>query len=138
MSPPGSPERQGTGTAVAAGGWTRRDLALRGLIGAGGALAVSATPWPEAALAVAGDDAAILESAIAAEQAAALAYVTGHESGLLERPVREIAKLFGEQESEHIDALARALRALGGTVPDPPVLTDVEGLGAMRTQTDFL
>ena len=138
MSRPGSPEWQGTGTAIAAGGWTRRDLALRGLIGAGGALAASATPWPEAALAAAGDDAAILESAIAAEQAAALAYATGYDSGLLERPVAEIAKLFGEQESEHLDALARALRALGGTVPDPPAVADVEGLGAVRTQTDFL
>jgi hypothetical protein len=120
---------------------TRRDLVRRGLSGAGAVLASGAVPsliGTAPAFADAGDDAAILESAIAVEQAAVLAHATGYRSGLLEKPVAAIAKLFAEQGREHVEALAGSLLELGGTVPEPPVVADVEGLAAVRSQTDFL
>ncbi len=120
---------------------TRRDAVRRGLIGAGAVAAASAIPTllrVGTAFADTEDDISVLESAIAVEQTAVLAYATGYGSGLLEKPVADAARLLREQEREHADALGRALRKLGGTVPEPPTVADVEGLGAIRNQADFL
>jgi rubrerythrin len=120
---------------------TRRDAVRRGLIGAGAVISASAIPSLlriGTAFANSDDDASILESAIEIEQTAVIAYATGYDSGLLEKPVGDLARLFGNQEQEHADALSRALRQLGGTVPKPPAAADVKGLGTIRNQTDFL
>jgi rubrerythrin len=119
---------------------TRRDALRRGAIGAAAALGVGAA---SSALGVAGaagseDDPAVLETAIAAEQVAVLAYSTAAGSGLLEKPVAEMARLFAEQERRHLEALTEPFTDLGGTVPEPPSVADVSGLGALRSQTDFL
>jgi len=117
--------------------WTRRDALRRGLVGTGALLAGGALQ-SEAASAGGEDDASVLETAIAAEQATLLAYSTGYESGLLETPFASIARLLGGQERAHIEALAEALKALGGTMPEPPSVAEVEGLGSVRSQADFL
>ena len=66
---------------------TRRQLVRRGLAGAVAAGAAFPLLRTGVALADAGDDAEILESAIAVEQAALLVYGTGYGSGLLEKPL---------------------------------------------------
>jgi rubrerythrin len=118
----------------------RRDILRRGSIGAAAAVGIGAMSSALGAASAAGseDAAAILEPAIVAEQAAVLAYSTAAESGLLERRVAGMAELFAEQERRHLDALTEPFTKLGGTVPEPPAVADVSGLGAMRGQTDFL
>ena len=141
MNRPGASGVEEPVAANGAGEGTRRDVLRRGAVGAGAVLAggaLSSALRAAAASADSEDDAAILETAIAAEQATLLAYSTGYESGLLEMPFAAVARLFGEQEREHIAALAGSLRALGGTVPEPPTVAEVEGLDAVRSQTDFL
>lgn len=141
MNRPGASGVEEPVAANGAGEGTRRDVLRRGAVGAGAVLAggaLSSALRAAAASADSEDDAAILETAIAAEQATLLAYSTGYESGLLEMPFAAVARLFGEQEREHIAALAASLRALGGTMPEPPTVTEVEGLDAVRSQTDFL
>lgn len=120
---------------------TRREAVRLGSAAAGGALAAAAPRSLLLAAAARADDRedpAVLEAAIQAEQATELTYATGLDSGLLAQPVAGFARLFAEQEREHIDALSRELRALGGTVPEPPRPADVAGLDAIGSQTDFL
>jgi rubrerythrin len=119
---------------------TRRDTLRRGAIGAGAVVGANAVSLALRASDAAGseDDAAILETAIAAEQATVLAYSTGAGSGLLEKPIAEMARLFAEQERRHLEALMEPLTGLGGTVPEPPSVADVSGLGALGSQRDFL
>ncbi len=117
---------------------TRRS-ALRGAI-AGGLAAAGPAPLLRAgeARADSADDAEILGTAIAAEQALLLAYETGHSSELLEAPVAATARLFAAQERDHVAALSRALRALGGSVPPRPTVADVKGLTGLGSQAGFL
>ena len=60
-------------------------------------------------------DVRILNTAIAAEHEAVAAYQLGAESGLLEPGVLKVAVAFQGHHKEHIDALAKAVRSLGGT-----------------------
>lgn len=60
-------------------------------------------------------DVRILNTAIAAEHEAVAAYQLGAESGLLEPAVLKVAVTFQGHHKEHIDALAKAVRSLGGT-----------------------
>lgn len=116
---------------------TRRSALLGGL--GGGLVAGGAGALLRAGEALAdGDEAEVLGSAIAVEQALLLAYETGQGGGLLEKGVAETARLFAGQERQHVGALSRALRDLGGSVPEPPEVADVEGLAGVRSQTGFL
>lgn len=67
-----------------------------------------------------GGDAAILRAAIDLEQVGVFTYGAAVSSRALDPPTRALAALFADHEQEHADALARALRELGGTPPDPP------------------
>ena len=60
-------------------------------------------------------DVTILNVALGLEHEAIGAYQIGAESGLLEKPVLEVAILFQSQHKGHRDALAKAVQKLGGT-----------------------
>lgn len=59
-------------------------------------------------------DVRVLNTAIAAEYEAVAAYQLGAESGLLEPGVLKVAVTFQGHHKEHIDALVKAVRSLGG------------------------
>ena len=59
-------------------------------------------------------DVRILNTAIAAEHDAVAAYQVGAESGLLQADVLKVAVKFQGHHKEHVDALAKAVRSLGG------------------------
>lgn len=59
-------------------------------------------------------DAAILNTALAAEQEAVAAYQVGAESGLLQKPVLDLAVQFQGHHKAHADLLAKTVEKLGG------------------------
>ena len=59
-------------------------------------------------------DAGILNSALGAELEAIAAYQVGAESGLLQKPVLDLAITFQGHHKEHADVLARTIAKLGG------------------------
>src|SRR5690349_1072146 len=62
----------------------------------------------------ANNDVTILNSALGAEQQAIAAYQLGAESGLLQKPVKDLAVQFQGHHKAHADALAKAVQKLGG------------------------
>lgn len=64
-------------------------------------------------------DANILNSALGAEQEAIAAYQVGAESGLLSKPVLDLAVQFQGHHKEHADVLAKTVRDLGGSPVEP-------------------
>lgn len=59
-------------------------------------------------------DARILNSALGAELEAIAAYQVGAESGLLQKPVRDLAVTFQGHHKEHADVLSKTIAKLGG------------------------
>ena len=128
-------------TAPARFGTTRREALARTVAAGGGAVTASRiTSLVEApnALAKSGSDLAVLEGAIRLEQDAMVAYDAAAQRGLVRRSLERTVMLFGDQGREHVDALAKALEKLGGTVPNPPSPGQVPGLGDVKTEEDFL
>src|SRR5690606_34463933 len=64
-------------------------------------------------------DVNILNSALGAEQEAIAAYQVGAESGLLTKPVLDLAVQFQGHHKEHADELAKTVRDLGGEPVEP-------------------
>ena len=62
----------------------------------------------------ANNDVTILNSALGAEQQAIAAYQLGADSGLLQKPVKDLAVQFQGHHKAHADALAKAVQKLGG------------------------
>ncbi len=60
------------------------------------------------------NDVGILNTALGAEQEAVAAYQVGAESGLLQKPVRDLAVTFQSQHKAHADLLASTIKKLGG------------------------
>jgi rubrerythrin len=60
-------------------------------------------------------DVSILNTALGAEQEAIAAYQVGAESGLLEKPVLDLAVQFQGHHKAHADVLASTVKKLGGT-----------------------
>lgn len=60
------------------------------------------------------EDVSILNSALGAELEAIAAYQLGAESGLLQKPVLELAVTFQGHHKEHADVLAKTIAKLGG------------------------
>jgi fructose-1,6-bisphosphatase/sedoheptulose 1,7-bisphosphatase-like protein len=89
----------------------------------------------------AANDVGILNSALALENEAISAYQLGARSGLLQKPVLDVAVLFQTHHKEHRDALIATIRKLGGT----PVAARSDGevaqalnASALKSQTDVL
>ena len=98
-------------------------LARRTLLARGGRMALSATAIAllagNEALAAQGKDASgdvtILNTALGAEHEAIAAYQVGAESGLLQKPVLDLAVTFQGHHKAHADLLAGTIKKLGGT-----------------------
>lgn len=66
------------------------------------------------------NDITVLNAALGAEQEAIAAYQVGAESGLLQKPVLDLAVQFQGHHKQHADALAQTVRKLGGTPVEAP------------------
>lgn len=86
-------------------------------------------------------DVAILNVALGLEHEAIGAYQIGAESGLLEKPVLDVAVLFQSQHKEHRDALAKAVHKLGGVPVESKSLQEYMAalkVAALKNQRDVL
>ena len=83
------------------------------------------------------DDVKILNTALAAEQEAVAAYQVGAESGLLEKPVLDLAVQFQGHHKEHADVLASTIEKLGGTPGQPQAKYDFP-VDQLKSQADVL
>jgi rubrerythrin len=98
-------------------------LARRTLLARGGQMVLSASAIAllagNEALAAqskgASGDVTILSTALGAEQEAIAAYQVGAESGLLQKPVLDLAVTFQGHHKAHADLLAGTITKLGGT-----------------------
>lgn len=82
-------------------------------------------------------DLRILNTALGAEFEAIAAYQVGAESGLLQKPVLELAMRFQGQHKEHADVLAQTIAKLGGK----PVSAKEKynfPVDTLKSQTDVL
>lgn len=114
-----------------AGALTFSGVAVAMLGGRSTALAAGTTDGAVA------QDIRILNTAVAAEHEAVAAYQVGAESGLLGKDVLKVAVTFQGHHKEHVDALARAVRSLGGEAADP--LPDYGfPLHKLKSQSDVL
>jgi hypothetical protein len=68
----------------------------------------------------ANNDVVILNGALGAEQEAIAAYQLGATSGLLQKPVLDLAVQFQGHHKEHAAALAATVKKLGGTPVEAP------------------
>ena len=94
------------------------------------------------ALAAKGDksteaDARILNSALGAELEAIAAYQVGAESGLLQKPVLDLAVTFQGHHKEHADVLAKTIARLGG-MPVTAKAKYIFPTETLKTQADVL
>jgi hypothetical protein len=93
---------------------TRRGLLI------GGAAALPLLGAAGEALGAARGDRQIVAAAIDLEQQAAVTYDFAARSRKLAPELRQLARHLGDQEREHADGLAQALRGLGGRRPPSP------------------
>jgi len=77
-----------------------------------------------AAAASAEGDIRILNSALGAEQEAVAAYQVGVDSGLLSQGTLAVAVKFQDHHKQHADALAKAVKDLGGEAAAPMEMYD--------------
>jgi len=82
-------------------------------------------------------DIQILDSALAAERQGIAAYQLGADSGLLQKPVRDLALQFQGHHKAHADLLAATIKQLGGSPADPPKKYDFP-VEKLKTQADVL
>jgi rubrerythrin len=85
----------------------------------------------------ANNDITILNSALGAEQQAIAAYQLGAESGLLQKPVLELAVQFQGHHKQHADVLAKAVQRLGGK-PVAPLKDYAFPKEKLKAQADVL
>jgi bacterioferritin (cytochrome b1) len=83
------------------------------------------------------NDAAILNTALAAELEAIAAYGVGAGSGLLKGPVLALATTFQGHHKQHADVLAGAVTRLGGKPATAKAKYDFP-VDTLKTQTDVL
>lgn len=82
-------------------------------------------------------DISILNSALGAELEAIAAYQVGAESGLLQKPVLDLAVQFQGHHKEHADVLAKTVRSLGGKPVDAKKAYDFP-VDQLKSQNDVL
>ncbi|RBA24317.1 ferritin-like domain-containing protein [Herminiimonas fonticola] len=82
-------------------------------------------------------DVSILNSALGAELEAIAAYQLGAESGLLQKPVLDLALTFQGHHKEHADVLAKTIAKLGGKAVNPKDKY-VFPVDKLKSQTDVL
>ena len=82
-------------------------------------------------------DARILNTALGAEYEAIAAYQVGADSGLLQKPVLDLAVLFQGHHRQHADVLEKTVRKLGGTPVTAKPKYDFP-VATLKTQNDVL
>lgn len=82
-------------------------------------------------------DISILNTALGAELEAIAAYQVGAESGLLQKPVLNLAVQFQGHHKEHADVLAKTVRSLGGKPVDAKKAYDFP-VEKLKSQNDVL
>jgi rubrerythrin len=82
-------------------------------------------------------DVHILNSALAAEHEGIAAYQVGAQSGLLQKPVLDLAVQFQGHHKAHADLLGATVKKLGGTPVDAKQTYDFP-VAQLRTQADVL
>ncbi|MEO1251317.1 MAG: ferritin-like domain-containing protein [Pseudomonadota bacterium] len=110
--------------------------AILALSGASGALTRAFADHGDAA-----QDVAILNVALALEHEAIGAYQLGAESGFLSKDVLGVAVEFQSHHKAHRDALAGAIRSMGGEAVDTKTLSDYAkalNAGSLKSQKDVL
>ena len=126
---------------------SRRDLLTKGsktALSASAVLVLSGAGTALAGKSSSGDaaqDVAILNIALALEHEGIAAYQLGAESGLLSTDVLAVAVQFQSHHKAHRDALADAIKSMGGAPVEPKKLSEyAEALGAasLASQTDVL
>jgi rubrerythrin len=85
----------------------------------------------------AADDVKILNGALGAEQQAIAAYQVGAESGLLQKPVLDLAVQFQGHHKAHADLLAATVKQLGGNPVAPKQKYDFP-VDQLKSQADVL
>lgn len=84
-------------------------------------------------------DIAILNTALGLEYQAIAAYQVGAESGLLAKPVLQVALKFQGHHKEHAEVLASTVRKLGGTPVNAKKPAEYNfPTGSLKTQADVL
>jgi hypothetical protein len=84
-------------------------------------------------------DASILNTMLGSEYEAVAAYQIGADSGLLQKPVLDIAMEFQGQHKAHADFLAETVKKLGGRPVEPKQTAAYEfPVETLKTQTDLL
>ena len=84
-------------------------------------------------------DASILNTALAAELEAIAAYQVGAESGLLQKPVLDLAVQFQGHHKAHADLLAQTVKKLGGKPMEAKKPADYKfPVDKLKSQTDVL
>jgi len=87
------------------------------------------------------NDVQILNVALGLEHEAIDAYQLGAQSGLLQKPVLDIAILFQSQHKQHRDALIGAIKRMGGTPVAAKSMDEYAkalDAGTLKTQADVL
>jgi rubrerythrin len=86
-----------------------------------------------------GNDANIINTALSAEQEAIAAYQVGAESGLLQKPVLDLAVQFQGHHKAHADLLAQTVKKLGGTPAEAKKASEYKfPVEKLKTQADVL
>jgi rubrerythrin len=86
-------------------------------------------------------DVNILNVALGLEHEAIAAYELGAKSGLLQKPVLDVAVLFQSHHKGHRDALMAAIKQMGGKAVESKSLDDYAmalNAGSLKNQTDVL
>jgi rubrerythrin len=84
-------------------------------------------------------DVSILNTALGAEQEAVAAYQVGAESGLLQKPVLDLAVQFQGHHKAHADLLAKTVKSLGGKPVEAKKISAYNfPVEKLKTQADVL
>lgn len=95
--------------------------------------------WKPRKDSTAASDANILNAALGSEFEAVAAYQVAADSGLLQKPVLDVAMKFQGQHQAHADFLTSTVKALGGKSVEPKKAADYNfPTGTLKTQTDVL
>jgi len=87
----------------------------------------------------AASDVNILNTALGGEFGAVVAYQLATDSGLLRKPVLDLAVQFQGQHRAHADLLAKTVKTLGGQPAEPKKTADYNfPIEMLKTQTDVL
>jgi rubrerythrin len=117
----------------------RRFLRASGALLSGGAVAIlaGAPSLARAADKHAESDVRILNTALGAELEAIAAYQVGAESGLLQKPVLDLAVTFQGHHKEHAEVLRKTITQLGGKPVDAKAKYTFP-VETLKTQADVL